>query len=103
MVEHRAMRIVRHPDLAADIKETAEHYADTSKRVLDAFWRELDSVLDSIKRNPRRHHCAGCGLRRANFKKYPYHLLYDIEENHILLLVLRHDRRHPDYGLDRTK
>jgi len=98
----RAMRIVRHPDLADDIKEAAEHYADISEQVLNVFWDELDFVFNSIKKNPRRHHFSGCGLRRANFKRYPYHILYDVEDNHILLLVLRHDRRHPDYGLDRT-
>jgi hypothetical protein len=63
------MRIVRHPDLAADIKEAAEHYADISERVLNVFWNELDFVFDSIKKNPRKHHYSGCGLRRANFKR----------------------------------
>jgi len=96
------MRIVRHPELAADIQETAGHYADISERVLNAFWRELDFVLESIKKNPRRHHCASCGLRRVNFKKYPYHILFDIEDDQILLLVLRHDQRHPDYGIERS-
>jgi len=97
------MKTVRHPDLAGDIKEVAEHYADISERVLDVFWQELDFVLDSIKKNPRRHHFASCGLRRANFKRYPYHVLYDVNNNQILLLVLRHDRRHPDYGLELTQ
>ena len=96
------MRIVRHPELAGDIKEAAVHYADISERVLNVFWRELDFVLDSIKQNPRRHHFASCGLRRANFKRYPYHILYEVTNDQILLLVLRHDRRHPDYGLDRA-
>ncbi len=96
------MRIVRHPGLADDIKEVALHYADISERVLNVFWGELDFVLDTIKKNPRRHHFASCGLRRANFKRYPYHILYEVADDHIMLLVLRHDRRHPDYGIERT-
>jgi hypothetical protein len=69
--------------------------------VLAAFWRELDSVLASVERNPRSHHFDTCGLRRANFRKFPYHLLDEVDDNAIFMVVLRHDRRHPDFGIDR--
>jgi plasmid stabilization system protein ParE len=95
------MKILRHPGLAADINETARHYAGISEQVLSGFWTELDSVLNSISRNPRSHHFDACGLRRASFRRYPYHLLYAVEEDLIFLVVLRHDRRHPDYGMER--
>ena len=95
------MQVIRHPKLAEDIREIATHYADISERVLAAFWRDLDSVLASVERNPRSHHFDTCGLRRANFRKFPYHLLYEVDDNAIFMVVLRHDRRHPDFGIDR--
>lgn len=95
------MRVIRHPRLAADIGDVAEHYAEISGRVLSAFWAELDFVLGSIQRNPRSHHFDACGLRRANFRRFPYHLLYAVEDDSIFLVVLRHDRREPGFGLDR--
>ena len=95
------MQIIRHPELAADTREVSLHYAGISERLLSAFWVELDAVLASIERNPRSHHFDSCGLRRANFDKFPYHLLYAVEEQTIFLVVLRHDRRSPSYGLDR--
>lgn len=95
------MQIIRHPKLAEDIRDAAMHYAEISERVLSAFWTELDSVLASVERNPRSHHFDSCGLRRANFRKFPYHLLYEVGDDVIFLVVLRHDRRHPDYGIDR--
>ena len=95
------MQIIRHPELAEDIREVAMHYAEISERVLSAFWSELDSVLASIEKNPRSHHYDSCGLRRANFRKFPYHLLYEVTDDAIFLLVVRHDRRHPNYGIDR--
>jgi len=97
------MDIIRHPELAEDIREISNHYAEISKRVLEGFWGELDKALITIESNPRRHHYDTCGLRRANFHRYPYHLLYEIDGNSIYLLVLRHDRRHPAYGLDRKR
>ncbi len=95
------MHVVRHPRLASDIRETALHYVAVSERTLLAFWSELDVIFASIERNPRAHHFDSCGLRRVNFKRFPYHLLYEVEEDRIFLVVLRHDRRHPEYGLDR--
>jgi plasmid stabilization system protein ParE len=95
------MRLIRHPGLADDIRGIAMHYAEVSERVLESFWSELDFVLASIERNPRSHHFDGCGLRRANFRRFPYHLLYDIDEGSVLLVVLRHDRRESSYGLSR--
>ena len=95
------MQVIRHPKLAEDIREVAMHYAEVSARVLASFWNELDLILASIERNPRSHHYDGCGLRRANFRRFPYHLLYDIDDTTILLVVLRHDRREPSFGLNR--
>jgi len=95
------MQVIRHPKLAEDIREIATHYAEISERVLTAFWRELDFVLASVERNPRSHHFDTCGLRRANFRKFPYHLLYEVDDKAIFMVVLRHDRRHPNFGIDR--
>ncbi|MBB5040498.1 type II toxin-antitoxin system RelE/ParE family toxin [Prosthecobacter dejongeii] len=95
------MEIIRHPKLAEDIRDAALHYAEISERVLAAYWSELDSVLASVKRNPRSHHYDSCGLRRASLRKFPYHLLYEVDDDAIYLVVLRHDKRHPDYGVDR--
>jgi plasmid stabilization system protein ParE len=95
------MQVIRHPELAGDVREVAVYYAEISERVLSAFWHELDAVLASIERNPRSHHYDTCGLRRANFRKFPYHLLYEVDDEVIFMVVLRHDRRQPDYGIDR--
>lgn len=95
------MQVIRHPKLAADIRDVAIHYAEVSERVLSSFWTELDLILASIKRNPRSHHADLCGLRRANFQKFPYHLLYQVDDEIIFLVVLRHDRRDPNFGVNR--
>jgi plasmid stabilization system protein ParE len=95
------MRVIRHPKLANDIRDAAMHYAEISQIVSSAFWLELDSVISSIERNPRSHHYDSCGLRRANMKRFPYHLLYDVDDDTLYLVVFRHDRKHPSFGTDR--
>jgi plasmid stabilization system protein ParE len=95
------MHVIRHPKLAEDIRDAAMHYADISERVFSAFWIELETVIESIERNPRSHHYDTSGLRRANMKRFPYHLLYDVEDDTIFMVVFRHDRRHPSFGIKR--
>jgi plasmid stabilization system protein ParE len=95
------MHVIRHPKLAEDIRDAATHYADISERVFSAFWIELETLIESIERNPRSHHYDACGLRRANMKRFPYHLLYDVEDDTIFMVVFRHDRRHPSFGIKR--
>jgi len=51
--------------------------------------------------NPRRFHFDRSGLRRCNLERFPYHFLYDIRGEYVRVWVLRHDRRNPDFGLDR--
>jgi len=95
------MRIIRHPKLAADIRDAAMHYGDISERVFFSFWSELELVIISIENNPRSHHYDSCGLRRANLKRFPYHILYDVEEDTVFMLVFRHDKRNPSFGVNR--
>lgn len=95
------MHVIRHPKLADDIRNAAMHYAEISQRVFSSFWNELDAVLESIERNPRSHHYDSCGLRRANMKRFPYHLLYEIDEDTIFMVVFRHDRKRPSFGTTR--
>ena len=95
------MRIILHPKLADDIRDAAMHYAEISERVLSSFWLELESIISSIERNPRSHHYDTFGLRRANMKRFPYHLLYDVDDDIDFMVAFRHDRRHPTFGTTR--
>ncbi|MBS0630572.1 MAG: hypothetical protein JSS11_01560 [Verrucomicrobia bacterium] len=58
-------------------------------------------MVDEIARNPRRFHPAAPGLKRANLPNFPYHLLFREMPAGVRVLVLRHHRRHPDFGLTR--
>jgi plasmid stabilization system protein ParE len=95
------MRIIRHPKLAEDIRDAAMHYAEISERVLSSFWNELEAVITSIERNPRSYHYDPSGLRRANLRRFPYHLLYEVGDDTVFMVVFRHDKRHPSFGTKR--
>jgi hypothetical protein len=48
-----------------------------------------------------RFHPLDYGFRRANLKRFSNHFLYDIHPAFIRVMIVRHHKRHPDFGLDR--
>lgn len=42
-------------------------------------------------------------VRKCLLHKFPYKLLYAIEENHILIIAVAHQHRKPDYWVDKHK
>jgi len=41
------------------------------------------------------------GTGRVWLQAFPYHLLFEETEDFVHFLVLRHDSRHPSYGMKR--
>lgn len=65
------------------------------------FYEEFEHVLGLVAANPGRFHRVSQTMRRANFPKFPYHLLYRETGRDVRVLVLRHHRRDPQYATER--
>ncbi|HEY1121180.1 MAG TPA: type II toxin-antitoxin system RelE/ParE family toxin [Haloferula sp.] len=90
-----------HPLAAKDARKIADKYLTISDQLGARFWDELDEALDLIEASPTQHHFDASGLRRTNLRKFPYHVLFEEHLDAIRILVIRHDHRHPSYGLRR--
>jgi plasmid stabilization system protein ParE len=94
--------LVFHRLVQKDLNTILRYYEDEGGRALaDKFFSELEELLASLARNPAGFHSTGHGLRRAGMKNFPYHLLYRIHPSGTRILVLRHHKRHPEYGTGR--
>jgi hypothetical protein len=95
------MELSIHLLAAKDALKITDKYLAISERLGTRFWDEVDEALDAIEANPTRHHFDASGLRRTNLRKFPYHVLFEEHLDVIRVLVIRHDHRHPSYGLRR--
>jgi len=95
------MRLAYHPLVQRDVSEILRYYDGISPRLGDEFWTELMSLVELASAKPTRFHFADRGLRRANMRRFPYHLLFRERADRIRVIVVRHHRRHPSYGLGR--
>ena len=96
------MTVSFHRLVQKDVSEVMRYYEEESgTRLADEFFEELMTSVNRCGENPERFHFDPCGLRRMNLPRFPFHFLYEIRRNDILILVLRHHTRHPSFGLRR--
>lgn len=94
-------KIVFHPKVPNEVRDYMEHYSSMSKELEDAFWKELTFSLESAALNPHRHHFDSSGLRRVNLTRFPYHVLFRVFPDYVRVIVVRHNRQHPSFGMKR--
>lgn len=63
--------------------------------------KQREEPVEAASRDPKAFHFIDAGLRRVAVQAFPYHFLYEENERVVRFLVLRHDKRHPDFGLKR--
>jgi plasmid stabilization system protein ParE len=95
------MRVTFHSGVQADIRAILRRYDQISARLVDEFWDELNSIIESISATPLRFHPEVRDLRRVSLKRYPYHILYRVLSDRVRIIAVRHHKQHPRTALRR--
>ena len=97
------MTIEYHPGLAAELLEIRNYYNDCSPGLGDGFVDEFERFVLRIAATPARWMIVEHDIRRALMKRFPYVIYFrHSTEDTVRITVVKHERRHPTYGLDRT-
>lgn len=95
------MDVIYHPLVKRDVSEALKYYTDISTRLADEFQAEVREIISQAADNPLRFHPTQRGFRRANLRRFPYHILYEVRGECLRVMHVRHHKRHPDYGMTR--
>ena len=96
------MEVIYHRLIQKDLREALDHYeSEGGTKLADRFFEEAEAAAARVAINPQGFHFQAEDLRRVSLKNFPYHFLYRNLGNTIRILVLRHDKRHPNFGLRR--
>jgi plasmid stabilization system protein ParE len=95
------MKVVYHRLVHKDVSQAQRHYDRISIQLGDEFWDELMALIEKAATNPLRYRAYSEPLRRANLKRFPYHFLFRVISEGIRITVVRHNKRHPNYGVTR--
>lgn len=97
------MRVRLNSKVYSDLESAMAYYArEAGNRIATEFYVEFRRCRRIIADRPRSYPIVRDNIRRVNFHRFPYHILYKIaSETSVQILVVKHDRRDPDFGLDR--
>lgn len=97
------MQVIYHPSARVDLRRILAYYTKESGPELAAeFFAELLFAIDQIAARPESFTVFREHLHRANLRRFPYHILFEIiDEKKCRILVVKHDHRDPSFGLGR--
>ena len=83
-----------------ELDEAIHWYSAQAPGLGDAFLIEVLSAADRIARFPEAWHPLGDDVRRWRLSRFPYGLIYTIDEGDVLVLAVAHLHRRLDYWRD---
>jgi plasmid stabilization system protein ParE len=97
-----SMEFIFHRRIQKDLRSALVFYEEEGGPKLgDRFFAEAEQATMEVVKHPEGFHFIANGLRRVSLKSFPYHFVFEVIDREIRFLVLRHDKRHPDFGLRR--
>ncbi len=90
-----------HP--AADIEffDAIEYFEECEEGLGLDFSREIFSAIDRIIRFPEAWTLISEDRRRCLVRRFPYSIIYEVNDNEIFILVVMQQNREPDYWKNR--
>lgn len=86
----------------ADYLEAILWHVERSRRAAEGFEAEFARALADISASP--HRFASCGdnrHRRFLLRRYPYQVVYRVEEEQPVIIAIAHAKRKPRYWRER--
>lgn len=98
------MKLSFHRLVQSEANDAVNWYEEQREGLGDDFFLKLNQALNLIAARPENFGfwLGSMTVRRAKLKRFPYAVLYEIRPGKVKILCLRHDKRHPRYGLDRA-
>ncbi len=98
------MTLEFHPAVQRDFNEALDYYeVEGGMHLADRFEAEFRSCLAAISAGPTRFplYPTSHRLRRARLRSFPFLTVYRESATGIRVLLLKHEKRHPRFGMAR--
>ena len=86
-----------------ELDQAIQWYAAQAPGLGDAFLIEALSAVERVAHFPEAWQQLGKDVRRCRLNRFPYGLIYAVEDGDILVLAVAHLHRRPGYWRDRLR
>jgi hypothetical protein len=97
------MRYVFHPEANVEFDAAIDYYEDCELCLGYDFAVEVHSTLENILSFPKAWPILEDDIRRCQTRRFPYGIIYAINEDVIFVLAVMHLHRDPEYWKNRLK
>ena len=84
-----------------EVDDAAHFYEMEFTALGQSFKEEAKKAVSRIVQYPAAWPVERGDIRKCMLHKFPYNLLYSVEEQHIVIIAVAHQHRKPDYWIDR--
>ena len=96
------MRVEYHPAIEGELRAIQCYYEDKSPGLGRQFIDEFERQVLALAVQPERWMVVKADLRRCLMRRFPYIIYFRrVDPDRIRITVVKHQRRHPDYGRER--
>lgn len=95
------MDIEFHPEAEEEFIEAAQYYETRVSGLGSRFIDEIEALEILLAQRPGIGGQIDEKFRRAVFRKFPFSLIYAVDEDRIWIVAVAHQRRLPGYWRDR--
>lgn len=96
------MKLSFHPDAASELEDAIFYYEDCQKGLGKQLNQEIKSAVKLITMHPQAWATIENNIRRMLVRRFPYGLLYTVNNDEIVILSVMHLNREPNYWKSRT-
>lgn len=91
-----------HPEAEMEFVEAISYYEECERGLGEDFSLEVNSTIRNILAFPTAWSKLDDTVYRCLTNRFPFGILYSIEQQEIFILAVMHLRRHPDYWKHRV-
>ena len=83
------------PDANGDAKEARAWYDGVRPALGEQFALAVNAAIEAIAENPLRFPVIYRNRRRAGVRRFPYGIIFELQEHRIVVIACFHGRRNP--------
>ena len=84
-----------------ELQDAYEYYETQSERLGEKFINSFRSGIDRILCLPEAWSPIRYNVRKCVLDRFPYSIIYALEDEMIIILAIAHHHRMPEYWIDR--
>lgn len=96
------MKYTFHPDAELEFEDAIKYYQEHQKGLGYDFSVEVYSAIKRILNNPHAWTILEDDIRRCMANRFPYGVIYSVQDDEIYILAVMNLGRSPDYWKYRT-